>query len=86
MHNGEMASLADVVRHYSELNMDRLHSDGESILRPLRLTARESRDLVAFLQSLNMDRTPPWRGKEYGLPACSPGSRAPPAAAEYFAP
>lgn len=70
MHSGEMASLADVVRHYSELNVDRLHADGEAILKPLRLTPRESADLVAFMQTLNMDRAPPWRGKEYAHPPC----------------
>lgn len=52
MHNGSLATLADVVRHYSELNIDRLHADGESLLRPLRLSAQESADLVAFLESL----------------------------------
>lgn len=52
MHNGSLAALADVVRHYSELNLDRLHADGESLLRPLRLTAGESADLVVFLESL----------------------------------
>lgn len=70
MHNGEMQSLNEVVRHYSELNMDRLHADGESILKPLKLTNAESADLVAFLQSLNMDRAPIWRGKEYATPPC----------------
>ena len=52
MHNGSLATLADVVRHYSELNIERLHADGESLLKPLRLTAQESADLVAFLESL----------------------------------
>jgi cytochrome c peroxidase len=52
MHNGSLATLADVVRHYSELNPDRLHSDGESLLKPLRLSAGEAADLVAFLESL----------------------------------
>jgi cytochrome c peroxidase len=52
MHNGSLATLADVVRHYSGINPDRLHSDGESLLRPLRLSAEESADLVAFLESL----------------------------------
>ena len=52
MHNGSLATLADVVRHYSEINPDRLHSDGESLLKPLRLSPRESADLVAFLESL----------------------------------
>jgi cytochrome c peroxidase len=52
MHNGSLASLADVVRHYSEISPDRLHSDGESLLKPLRLSAEEAADLVAFLESL----------------------------------
>jgi cytochrome c peroxidase len=53
MHNGSLGALADVVRHYSELSADRLHSDGEVLLlRPLRLSAQESADLVAFLESL----------------------------------
>ena len=52
MHNGSLATLPDVVRHYSAINPDRLHSDGESLLKPLRLSPRESADLVAFLESL----------------------------------
>jgi cytochrome c peroxidase len=52
MHDGSLATLADVVRHYSELNVDRLHVDGEAILRPLGLTPQASADLVAFLESL----------------------------------
>jgi cytochrome c peroxidase len=53
MHNGSLATLTDVVRHYSEISPDRLHSDGEAILKPLRLNAAESADLVAFLESLS---------------------------------
>lgn len=52
MHNGHLATLRDVVRHYSELNEDRLHSDGEKVLKPLRLTQAEAEDLVEFLESL----------------------------------
>jgi cytochrome c peroxidase len=52
MHNGSLATLGDVVRHYSELSPDRLHSDGEAILKALHLTPAESADLVAFLESL----------------------------------
>ena len=76
MHSGEMLTLDQVVRHYSDLNVDRLHADGESILRPLKLTQRESADLVAFLQTLNMDRAPPWRGKEYAMPPCTLDGKA----------
>jgi cytochrome c peroxidase len=53
MHAGSHASLHDVVRHYSELDEERLHADGERILVPLKLTPRESNDLVAFLESLS---------------------------------
>jgi cytochrome c peroxidase len=53
MHNGSLATLRDVVRHYSEISPDRLHSDGEAILKPLRLTDEETQDLVAFLESLS---------------------------------
>jgi cytochrome c peroxidase len=52
MHDGSLATLADVVRHYSEISPDRLHADGEALIKPLRLSAAESADLVAFLESL----------------------------------
>jgi cytochrome c peroxidase len=52
MHNGRLATLRDVVRHYSEMNTERIHSHGEQLLRPLDLTPEESADLVAFLESL----------------------------------
>jgi cytochrome c peroxidase len=53
MHNGSLATLTAVVKHYSELNEERLHADGERILKPLRLSEQEAEDLVAFLQSLS---------------------------------
>ena len=53
MHNGRLATLRDVVKHYSTVSPDRLHADGEAILRALNLTERESRDLVAFLETLS---------------------------------
>jgi cytochrome c peroxidase len=52
MHNGSLATLRDVVRHYSELNEERLHLDGEKILRKLSLSDDEIEDLVAFLETL----------------------------------
>ena len=52
MHNGSLATLCDVVNHYSELKEERLHADGERILKPLRLTPAEKGDLLAFLVSL----------------------------------
>jgi cytochrome c peroxidase len=46
------------VKHYSELNEERLHQDGERILKPLRLSESEAADLVAFLESLTEQPRP----------------------------
>jgi cytochrome c peroxidase len=56
MHDGRLATLRDVVKHYSELDMDRVHADGEALLRPLRLSEAEVHDLVAFLETLSDPR------------------------------
>lgn len=53
MHNGSLATLEAVVRHYSEIDTERLHADGERILRPLNLSDGEVADLVAFLETLS---------------------------------
>jgi len=53
MHNGSLATLRDVVRHYSGLDEERLHADGERILRPLKLSPAQAADLEAFLRSLS---------------------------------
>jgi cytochrome c peroxidase len=52
MHDGRYATLREVIRHYSDLDMERIHTHGEQLLRPLKLSAAESDDLVAFLESL----------------------------------
>ena len=57
MHSGRLATLTEVVRHYSDLNLDRLHADGEAILKPLKLSEQEITDLVAFLESLTEDKS-----------------------------
>ena len=69
MHNGSLATLHDVVRHYSEITPEKLHiaaahphaepgeplppRPAESPLRTLSLTAQEVDDLVAFLHTLS---------------------------------
>lgn len=53
MHNGSRATLVDVLRHYSELNIERLHTDGERILEPFNFNDREIEDLAAFLRTLS---------------------------------
>jgi cytochrome c peroxidase len=65
MHNGHLATLRDVVKHYSEIDVTLLHQAhiyagdvfGEAVpvdtvLQPLRLSEREIADVVAFLHSL----------------------------------
>lgn len=70
MHAGSHATLHDVVRHYSELDEDRLHIDGERILIPLKLSPRESNDLVAFLESLSDKPRPFVRRTSDNDPPC----------------
>ena len=54
MHDGSLATLEDVVRHYSNIDLERLHTDGERILEPLNLSDRQVADMVAFLESLSV--------------------------------
>jgi cytochrome c peroxidase len=70
MHNGNLATLRDVVRHYSELDEDRLHADGERILKPLHLSDEESEALVTFLESLSPDRPQPAPAGPPAVPGC----------------
>jgi cytochrome c peroxidase len=56
MHDGRYATLREVVRHYSELDTERIHSHGEQLLRPLGLSPAEIDDLVAFLETLTDPR------------------------------
>ncbi len=67
-HDGQLATLDDVVRHYSELNLERLHADGEQILKPLKLTDGERAALVAFLRSLSDPNATAWQPEP--LPRC----------------
>ena len=42
------------MRHYSEVDVERLHGDdGARLVRPLRLSKQEAADLVAFLDTLS---------------------------------
>ncbi len=61
LHDGQLATLDAVVNHYSTLNLDRLHADGEQILKPLLLTDGERADLVAFLRSLSDPLATRWQ-------------------------
>jgi cytochrome c peroxidase len=67
-----MMTLDDVIAHYSEIDMERLHTDGEALLRPLRLDAAARADLLAFLKTLSAPLEPPGPvGVDALPPACS---------------
>ena len=57
--------LREVARFYSELNEERLHADGEKILKPLRLSESELDDLIAFLDSLTSMEQAVAAGRQY---------------------
>lgn len=50
MHDGSMATLEDVVRHYVDGGQQRPSLDAE--IKPLALNDQEVKDLVAFMQTL----------------------------------
>lgn len=52
MHDGSLATIEQVVRNYDDLDEERLHADGQRILRPLNLNAQQAGDLAVFLRSL----------------------------------
>ena len=54
MHDGSVGSLRAVVDSYADIDPDRLHSKGESILKPLNLSTQDRNDLVSFLESLSV--------------------------------
>ncbi len=58
MHDGSLDALDAVVRHYSEIDTERLHADGEAVLSELNLTGQEITDLVAFLETLSSATRP----------------------------
>ncbi|MCR9139442.1 MAG: hypothetical protein NXI27_25805 [Alphaproteobacteria bacterium] len=53
MHDGSLKTLQEVVDHYSNIDLDRIHSDATPLLAPLNLTEQERADLVEFLKSLS---------------------------------
>jgi len=54
MHDGSIATLREVIDVYSDIDPGRLHTEGESILKPLGLSEQEKEDLVAFLRTLSI--------------------------------
>lgn len=58
LHDGQLPTLDAVLDHYARLSPDRLHADGEQILRPLVLQGSDRADLLAFLHSLDSPLPP----------------------------
>lgn len=63
--DGSVDSIAEVVRHYAQLDPIRLHAKDGLPAKPLNLDANEQSDLVVFLESLSTF-TNPWRPEEGG--------------------
>jgi cytochrome c peroxidase len=82
-HDGSMTTLDEVVAHYSDLDIERLHADGEALLRPLKLDPAARADLVAFLRTLSEPAGPPAREPAplrtvAAAPTCGPSRRTQP--------
>ena len=63
--DGNVDTIAEVVRHYADLDPVRLHAKDGRPAKPLNLTPREQTDLVVFLESLSTFSNP-WRPDDGG--------------------
>jgi len=61
--DGRVDTLAEVVRHYADLDPVRLHAKDGQPAKALNLTASEQTDLVVFLESLSTFSNP-WRPED----------------------
>ncbi len=53
-HDGSLRTLREVVDSYADINPERLHAQGESLLKPLSLDNAAREDLVRFLETLTV--------------------------------
>ncbi len=63
--DGRAETIAEVVRHYADLDPVQLHAKDGRPAVPLKLTQREQTDLVVFLESLSTFSNP-WRPDDGG--------------------
>jgi len=63
--DGNVDTIAEVVRHYAGRDPVRMHARDGQPAKPLNLTAREQSDLVVFLESLSTFSNP-WRPEDDG--------------------
>ena len=64
-HHGEVPTLVEMVRHYSEVGHGRVPGNATRQPQPLHLSAQEQKDLVVFLESLSTFSNP-WRPEDSG--------------------
>jgi len=77
MHDGSLATLDDVVRHYESGGVAR-STRSRDLPQRLALSDKERSDLVAFLEALSSE-TPPQPSREAWVNAAMPAARASPA-------
>ena len=77
MHDGSLATLDDVVRHYESGGVAR-STRSRDLPQGLALSERERSDLVTFLEALSSE-TPPQPSREAWVSAAMPVARTPPA-------
>jgi cytochrome c peroxidase len=63
--DGQIDTLAEIVRHYSEIDPAALLARDGRPAKPLNLTQREQTELVVFLESLSTFSNP-WRPEDAG--------------------
>jgi cytochrome c peroxidase len=76
MHDGSLATLDDVLRHYERGGIAR-STRSKDLAASLRLTDEERADLIAFLEALSSE-TPPQPSNEPWVGAGQPPKPAPP--------
>lgn len=54
MHDGSLATMEDVIKHYDEGGIDR--PSRSDLMRPLKLTKQEKSDLLAFLKTASSNQ------------------------------
>jgi cytochrome c peroxidase len=63
--DGRAETLAEVMRHYADLDPARIRARDGQPPKPLNLTAQEQNDLVVFLETLSTFSNP-WRPEDFG--------------------
>lgn len=79
MHDGRIATLEEVIEHYAAGGRARTNPNRSSILRPLKITAAEKADLIAFLHSLTDHealRDPRWANPWPARPGASAATQS----------